>query len=73
MNNKLTKEVSMTTDNLNHSIEPVTFAKKNMNASSASGNPADKKVAKTLKPLSMRPNRSVKKNDSMKQAYNKLK
>lgn len=63
----------MTIDNFSLTFEPNTNKKKNMNASSASGNPADRKVAKTLKPLSMRPTRSVKKNGSLKQAYNKVK
>jgi len=63
----------MASDNSTLNFEPNPFNKKNMNASSASGNSFDKKITKTMKPLSLRPNRSVKKTNSLKQAFNKVK
>lgn len=63
----------MTTDNLTLTFEPATFSKKTMNASSAAGNPIDKKVTKNMQPHSLRPTKSVKKITSLKQAYSKLK
>jgi hypothetical protein len=63
----------MTTDNYTLTFEPNPMNKKTMNASSASGNSTNKKIAKTMKSLSLRPNRSVKRNNSLKAAFNKTK
>lgn len=63
----------MASENLTLNFEPGPINKKNMNASSAPGNAIDKKITKTMKPLSLRPNRSIKKTNSLKQAFNKAK
>lgn len=60
----------MTNDNLTLTIEPVNYTK-NSSLKATSAN--EVKKTKVLKSLSMRPTRSVKKNGSLKQAYNKLK